>query len=35
VIVRGPGGVLQAFPVAAKQEMPGGEASAVMAQNRP
>ena len=34
VIVRGPGGVLQAFPVAAKQEMPG-EASAVLAQNRP
>ncbi len=34
VIVRGPGGVLQAFPVAAKQDM-RGEASAVMAQNRP
>ena len=34
VIVRGPGGVLQAFPVAAKQEIPG-EASAVLAQNRP
>jgi hypothetical protein len=34
VIVRGPDGVLQAFPVAAKQDA-RGEASAVLAQNRP
>jgi hypothetical protein len=33
VIVRGPGGVMQAFPVAAKDDA-RGEAGAVMAQNR-